>query len=207
MDIQASRRALTPVQEQVLAFIERFMEERRMPPTVREIREHMGYRSDNAAWQHLNALARKGVLTLEGHSRGITLTRPAGLPLVGCVAAGSPVLAVENIEDYLKVDRNLFRPQADFLLRVRGESMRDAGILDGDLLAVHKTETAEPDQVIVARLGDEVTVKRFRQRGNIVTLLPANPDFEPLRVDLRTGEFAVEGRVVGLIRSDGAGTR
>lgn len=203
MGIQAPRKSLTPAQEQVLAFIERFMEERHMPPTVREIREHMGYRSDNAAWQHLNALARKGVLTLKGHSRGITLTRPAGLPLVGRVAAGSPVLAVENIEDYLRVDRNLFRPQADYLLRVKGESMRDAGILDGDLVAVHRTQTAGSDEIIVARLGDEVTVKRFRQRGNIVTLLPANPDFEPLRVDLRTDDFAVEGRVVGLVRRTG----
>jgi len=191
---------LTSIQQQVLAFIERFMEERRMPPTVREIREHMGYRSDNAAWQHLNALGRKGVLKLGGQSRGITLMRPAGLPLVGRVAAGAPLLAEENIEDHLKVDQSLFRPRADFLLRVQGMSMRDAGILDGDLLAVHKTAVAEHDQIVVARIGDEVTVKRFRQRGSIVTLLPENPGFEPLRVDLRSGDFAIEGRMAGLIR-------
>jgi repressor LexA len=191
---------LTPIQSQVLEFIERFMEERRMPPTVREIREHMGYRSDNAAWQHLQALGRKGVLKLDGRSRGITLTRPAGLPLVGRVAAGAPLLAQENIEDYLKVDASLFRPRADFLLRVQGMSMRDAGILDGDLLAVHRTSVAEHDQIVVARLGEEVTVKRFRQRGGIVTLLPENPDFEPLRIDLRRDAFAIEGRMAGLIR-------
>ena len=191
---------LTHIQSQVLEFIERFMEERRMPPTVREIREHMGYRSDNAAWQHLNALGRKGVLKLEGRSRGITLTRPAGLPLVGRVAAGAPLLAEENIEDYLKIDQSLFRPRADFLLRVQGMSMRDAGILDGDLLAVHKTSVAEQDQIVVARLREEVTVKRFRQRGHVVTLLPENSEFEPLRVDLRRDEFAIEGCMAGLFR-------
>jgi repressor LexA len=191
---------LTPIQAEVLAFIEGFMEARRMPPTVREIREHMGYRSDNAAWQHLQALGRKGMLRLDGRSRGITLMKPTGLPLVGRVAAGAPLLAEENIEDYLKIDQSLFRPRADFLLRVRGMSMRDAGILDGDLLAVHKTDVAEPDQIVVARLGDEVTVKRFRRRGNVVTLLPENPEFEPLRIDLRHDAFAIEGCMAGLIR-------
>ena len=194
----------TPAQTQVFDFIVKFMEERRMPPTVHEIAAHMGYRSDNAAWQHLSALARKGILRLEGRSRGITMLTPTGVPLVGRVAAGSPILAEENIEDHVKVDRGLFHPAPDFLLRVQGFSMRDAGILDGDLLAVHKTAVAENNQIVVARLGEEVTVKRFRQRHNIITLLPENPDFQPLRVDLRRETFAVEGRMVGLIRRGSA---
>lgn len=193
---------LTAVQIQVFEFISSFMEERRMPPTVHEIAVHMGYRSDNAAWQHLGALARKGILRLEGRSRGITLLVPVGLPLVGRVAAGSPILATENIEDHIKVDHTLFHPAPDFLLRVQGLSMRDAGILDGDLLAVHKTALAENNQIVVARLDEEVTVKRFRRRHNIVTLLPENPDFQPLRVDLRREPFSIEGRVVGLIRRE-----
>ena len=171
-----------------------------MPPTMHEIAQHMGYRSDNAAWQHLAALERKQVLRLEGRSRGITLLTPRGVPLIGRVAAGAPILAEENIEDHIEVDHALFHPAADFLLRVHGMSMRDAGIHDGDLLAVHKTDVAENNQIVVARMGEEVTVKRFRRRGNVVTLLPENPAFEPLRIDLRTTEFAIEGRMVGLIR-------
>jgi len=191
---------LTAIQSQVLEFIGKFMEERQMPPTVREIAAHMAYRSDNAAWQHLGALERKGVLRLEGRSRGITLLRPQGVPLIGRVAAGAPILAEENIESHVKVDRALFHPAPDFLLRVRGESMRDAGILDGDLLAVRRTQTAENNQIVVARLGQEVTVKRFRREREVVLLLPENDAFKPLRVDLRRDEFALEGRMVGLIR-------
>ncbi|MBI2969617.1 MAG: transcriptional repressor LexA [Gammaproteobacteria bacterium] len=200
---------LTRSQSQVFDFIRSFVEERRMPPTRAEICAALGFRSPNAAESHLRALERKGAIELlAGASRGIRLLlEEQGLPLVGRVAAGSPILAEENIEDHVKVDRSLFRPRADFLLRVKGASMRDAGIHDGDLLAVHKTVTAENEQIIVARLGDEVTVKCFRRRGNIVTLLPANPDFEPIRVDLRREELAVEGRMVGLIRRSLKGAR
>ena len=171
-----------------------------MPPTMHEIAEYMGYRSDNAAYQHLIALRRKGVIELQGYSRGIKLLSPAGVPIVGRVAAGSPILAEQNIEKYLPVDRSLFRLKADFLLVVEGHSMRDIGIRDGDLLAVHKTPVAEYNQIVVARIDDEVTVKRFRQRSNIVTLLPENPDFEVLRVDLRKRELVIEGIMAGLIR-------
>lgn len=191
---------LTRIQQKVLEYIQQSIAERQMPPTVHEIAQYMGYRSDNAAYQHLNALKRKGVLELRGHSRGIVLSQPAGLPLLGRVAAGSPILAEQNIETYLPVDAGVFHPSADFLLRVKGMSMRDAGILDGDLLAVHRTPVAENRQIVVARLDDEVTVKRFRRRQNIVTLLPENPDFEPVRVDLRRRELVIEGVMSGLIR-------
>jgi len=191
---------LTAIQRSILDYIRESLQERQMPPTMREIAEHMGYRSDNAAYQHLSALKRKGYIELGGHSRGITLLEESGIPIVGKVAAGSPLLATENIEAHVDVAHTVFHPQAHYLLRVQGMSMCDAGILDGDLLAVHKTTVAENKQIIVARIDDEVTVKRFRQRGNIVTLSPENPDFEPIRVDLREQFFAVEGRMVGLIR-------
>ena len=191
---------LTDIQRQILDFIRESLQERQMPPTMREIAEYMGYRSDNAAYQHLNALKRKGYIELGGHSRGITLLEESGLPVVGKVAAGSPLLATENIEMHVDVANTVFYPQAHYLLRVQGESMRDIGILDGDLLAVHKTNVAETNEIVVARIEEDVTVKRFKQRGNIVTLLPENPDFEPIRVDLRDQAFAIEGRMVGLIR-------
>lgn len=195
-------KALTPAQAKVFEFIRDSIKEHQMPPTRAEICKALGFRSPNAAESHLRALEKKGAMELlPGASRGIRLVMTEeGLPLVGRVAAGSPILAEENIEDYVKVDHSLFRPRADFLLKVQGMSMRDAGILDGDLLAVHKTGVVENNQIVVARLGDEVTVKRFRHRQNIITLLPANPDFEPLRVDLRREAFAIEGRMVGLIR-------
>lgn len=191
---------LTRIQEKVLEFIRQSIIERQMPPTVHEIAMHMGYRSDNAAYQHLNALERKGAIQLKGHSRGISLLAPSGLPVLGRVAAGTPILAEENIENHLSLDPGLFRPRADFLLRVEGTSMRDAGILNGDLLAVHKTPVAENNQIVVARLDSEVTVKRFRRRQNIVTLLPENLEFEPVRVDLRKRELVIEGVMAGLIR-------
>ena len=192
----------TSIQKTILEFIKQSLAERQMPPTVHEIAEHMGYRSDNAAYQHLSALERKGFLRLKGHSRGIALLGPSGLPVLGRVAAGSPILAEENIEHYLALDAALFHPKADFLLKVQGMSMRDAGIFEGDLLAVHKTPIAENGQIVVARLDQEVTVKRFRRRQNIVTLLPENPDFEPIRVDLRKRELAIEGVMAGLIRQE-----
>lgn len=191
---------LTAIQLKILDFIKASLAERRMPPTVHEIAEYMGYRSDNAAYQHLQALQRKGVIELEGRSRGIRLRVPLGLPIVGQVAAGAPILAEEHIAGYLPVPPGFFCTQADFLLRVKGDSMRDAGILDGDLLAVHKTGQAEQNQIVVARLDDEVTVKRYRQRGNVVTLLPENVDYEPIKVDLRRDSLAIEGVMAGLIR-------
>jgi len=190
---------LTEIQSEVLSYIRQSIAENSRPPTMREIARHMGCRSDNSAYQYLKALERKGVLELDGSSRGINLLLPQGLPLVGRVAAGSPILAVENVEQHIEIRPDLFRPRADFLLRVVGLSMRDAGILDGDLLAVHKTASAVNRQIVVARVDDEVTVKRLRRQGNSITLQPENPDFEAIRI--RAGqEFAIEGIVSGVIR-------
>lgn len=193
---------LTPRQRQILDFIKGWMQEQGMPPTRAEIARAFGFRSANAAEDHLRALARNGAIELmEGASRGIRLAEPSGLPIVGRVAAGAPLLAQQHIEDHLQIDPSYFHPRADYLLRVHGQSMRDCGILHGDLLAVKRAPTASTDQIVVARLEDEVTVKRFRQRGNIVTLLPENPDFEPIRVDLRHDNFSLEGIAVGLLRT------
>ncbi|GIX21841.1 MAG: LexA repressor [Gammaproteobacteria bacterium] len=194
---------LTARQRAVLEFVKRSMLERQRPPTVHEIAEHMGYRSDNAAYQHLKALERKGVLVLSGRSRGIELKVPLGLPVVGRVAAGAPILAEENIEDHWPVDGAAFRPRADFLLRVRGMSMKNAGIHDGDLLAVHRSPVAEQNQIVVARVEDEVTVKRYRRRGDTVQLLPENEHYSVIRVDLRRQRFAIEGIMCGLVRPRG----
>ncbi|MFC1748419.1 transcriptional repressor LexA [Pseudomonadota bacterium] len=192
---------LTARQEQILQLIRDFIADTGMPPTRAEIAKTLGFRSANAAEDHLKALARKGAIELmSGASRGIRLLEEDGLPLVGRVAAGEPLLAQEHIEDHIKVDPALFHPQPDYLLRVNGQSMKDIGILDGDLLAVHHIPTANNGQIVVARIEDEVTVKRFRQRGNIVTLIAENSDFEPIRVDLRKQEFAIEGIAVGIIR-------
>lgn len=190
---------LTETQAAVLDYIRQSIAEQRRPPTMHEIARHMGCRSDNSAYQYLKALQRKGMLQLDGSSRGITLLVPQGLPLVGRVAAGSPILAVQNIEEHVDIHANLFRPRADFLLRVVGMSMRDAAILDGDLLAVHKTAIAHDRQIVVARLDDEVTVKRLRKRGSNIILQPENPDFAPIRVTPGQ-EFAIEGVVSGVIR-------
>lgn len=193
---------LTPRQKQIFDMIRKSIETRGMPPTRAEIGQAFGFRSPNAAEEHLRALERKGVIEMiPGSSRGIRVTAPSGLPVVGRVAAGHPILAEEHIEEHYAVGANLFRPRAHYLLRVHGMSMKDAGILDGDLLAVHKTSRAENGQLVVARLGDEVTVKQFRQRGNIVTLLPRNPDFEPIRVDLNRQELVIEGLGVGVLRN------
>jgi len=196
---------LTERQQRVLDFIVDFMDTEGFPPTRAEICDALGFRSPNAAEDHLRALVRKGAIEmLAGTSRGIRpLVKgvPSGLPLVGRVAAGAPILAEENIEQRYRVDPSLFRPRADYLLRVRGTSMRDIGILEGDLLAVHKTREAGSGEVVVARIDDEVTVKRFRRRGNIVRLLPENPDFEPIVVDLREQELVIEGIAVGVIRN------
>lgn len=194
---------LTPRQQQILDFIRAHIAAQQVPPTQAEITAAMGFRSRTAAVDHLRALEKKGVLELvAGSSRGIRLLEPedTGLPLIGRVAAGVPILAVENIQSRHQVDPGLFRPRADYLLQVHGESMIDAGIADGDLLAVHQTPEAENGQIVVARLDDEVTVKRLMRRGPIVELQPANPAFQPIRVDLRERELAIEGRMVGLIR-------
>ena len=192
---------LTPRQQEILDFIRSTLEILGAPPTRMEICEAFGFASPNAAEDHLRALAKKGVIILEpGSARGIRLVEQLGLPLVGSVAAGSPLLAVENQLGKVQLDPGLFSPRADYLLRVRGNSMVDAGILDGDLLAVHRTGEARSGQIVVARLDDEVTVKRLkRHRGGRVELLPENPDYAPIPVEGR--ELAIEGIAVGLIRN------
>jgi repressor LexA len=202
---------LTERQGEILKLIRELMEVSGYPPTRAEIAERMGFKSVNAAEQHLRALEKKGAIEIaEGASRGIRLRdtrsspragRLLELPVIGRVAAGSPMLDEEHVQGSFQVDPNLFTPRADYLLRVRGMSMRDAGILEGDLLAVHRTEDARTGQVVVARLGDEVTVKRLRRKGNSVSLLPENPDFEPIEVDSRSEEFTIEGIAVGVIRN------
>lgn len=202
---------LTERQTEILRLVRELTEVSGFPPTRAEIARSMGFRSVNAAEQHLRALERKGVIEISsGASRGIRVRDGRGaprlgklleLPVVGRVAAGSPMLAEEHIQGRYQVDPNLFTPRADYLLRVRGMSMRDAGILEGDLLAVHRTTEARSGQIVVARLADEVTVKRLRRRGHAVQLLPENPDFQPIEVDLRHDPLAIEGIAVGVIRN------
>jgi repressor LexA len=218
---------LTARQEQILNLIREAIENTGFPPTRAEIAAELGFRSANAAEEHLQALARKGAIEISpGTSRGIRLRDMGGdsgparaatrqmalphpalmqlsLPLVGRVAAGSPILAQEHIESTYNVDPALFSAKPDYLLKVRGMSMRDVGILDGDLLAVKKTDTAKNGQIVVARLGDDVTVKRYRKTGGLIELLPENPDFEPIRVDGSGDDFALEGLAVGLLRAWG----
>jgi repressor LexA len=196
---------LTPRQAQILEMIQDFIAESGMPPTRAEIARELGFKSANAAEEHLRALQRKGVLDLvPGASRGIqlkdSLREQMGLPLVGRVAAGSPILAQEHIEAHYRIDPAFFNPKPHYLLRVYGMSMKNAGILDGDLVAVHRTPEVRSRQIIVARLDDEVTVKRYRQNGSIVSLLPENEDFEPIVVDLKEQNLVIEGVVVGVIR-------
>lgn len=198
---------LTARQHQVVALIRESLAERGMPPTRAEIAAALGFRSVNAAEVHVRALVRKGVIELlPGTSRGIRLleqdeTPEPGLPLVGRVAAGSPILAQEHVEQHYRLDESMFSPRPDYLLRVRGMSMRDAGILDGDLLVVHRTTEVENGQVVVARLQDEVTVKRFESDGKRVRLLPENPDFPAIEIDTARETLAIEGVAVGIIRS------
>ncbi len=196
---------LTTRQAEILELIRAHIDETGFPPTRVEICKHFGFRSPNAAEQHLRALARKGAIDIAGGtSRGIRLLHESGLPVVGRVAAGSPILAVENVESRYQIDSRLFQPRADYLLRVQGMSMRDVGILDGDLLAVHHTPQARNGQIVVARLDDEVTVKRFQRQGGKVRLLPENPEFDPIEVDLKRQELAIEGLGVGIIRHGSA---
>ena len=194
---------LTTRQSQVLDLIKKHISATGYPPTRADIAAQLGFKSANAAEEHLKALARKGAIEIiPGTSRGIRLPEDAGLPIVGQVAAGEPILAAEHVEEHCAVPPEFFHPRADYLLRVRGDSMRDVGILDQDLLAVHKTEDATNGQIIVARIEDEVTVKRL-QRGRAkhqITLLPENPEYEPIKVDLREQAFSIEGLSVGVLR-------
>jgi repressor LexA len=200
---------LTPRQRQVLQFIQESLSEHGLPPTRAEIAEALGFKSANAAEDHLRALQRKGVLELRpGASRGIQLKDSIrdqmGLPLVGRVAAGRPILAEENIQARYQIDPQLFQPKPHYLLKVSGMSMRNAGILDGDLVAVHRTPEVRNRQIVVARLENEVTVKRYRQEGSIAWLLPENEEFEPMRIDLREQSLTIEGVVVGVLRQESA---
>ncbi|MXP59306.1 transcriptional repressor LexA [Pantoea sp. Taur] len=199
-------KALTTRQQQVYDLIRDHINQTGMPPTRAEIAAQLGFRSPNAAEEHLKALARKGVIEIvSGASRGIRLLMEEevseGLPLIGRVAAGEPLLAQEHIEVHYQVDANLFKPTADFLLRVSGMSMKDIGIMDGDLLAVHKTQEVRNGQVVVARIDDEVTVKRWKKQGAIVHLLPENTEFQPIVVDTREQALTVEGLAVGIVRN------
>lgn len=195
---------LTTRQQEVFNFISTTLTEAGMPPTRVEIARQFGFRSINAAEQHLRALARKGAIDLmAGTSRGIRLKRAPGLPVVGQVAAGSPLLAEEHLQGTRAVPGALFNPKADYLLRVSGLSMRDAGILDGDLLAVHATGKVSNGDLVVARIDGEVTVKHFQRKGSKVALLAANPDFAPIEVDARKQDFVIEGLGVGVIRTIG----
>ncbi len=193
---------LTPRQSQILEFIQEFIEENEIPPTRAEIAKALGFKSANSAEEHLRALQRKDAIELiPGASRGIRLREAGGIPLVGRVAAGSPMLAQEHIEARYQLDSQLFNPRPHYLLQVHGMSMRDAGILDGDLVAVHRTPDIRSSQIVVARLEDEVTVKRYRQEGSQVWLLPENPDFAPIRIDLTRTPLVIEGVVVGVLRN------
>ncbi|AIS17240.1 LexA repressor [Pseudomonas sp. MM227] len=198
---------LTPRQAEILAFIKRCLDDNGFPPTRAEIAQELGFKSPNAAEEHLKALARKGAIEMTpGASRGIRIpgsearNDDASLPVVGRVAAGAPILAQEHIEESCKINPGFFHPRADYLLRVQGMSMRDVGILDGDLLAVHTCREVRNGQIVVARIGDEVTVKRFQREGNKVFLVAENPDFAPIEVDLKDQDLVIEGLSVGVIR-------
>ena len=209
--VLAAANALTARQRQILDWIRGHLETTGRPPTRAEIAAGLGFSTPSSAEDHLRALEKKGVLEIQaGASRGLRLKPFPGmptqgvLPLVGRVAAGAPLLAAEHIETHYRIDPGLFTPRADYLLRVQGLSMRDAGILDGDLLAVHKSAEARSGQIVVARLtgvsGDEVTVKRLERRGREVRLLAANPAFAPIVVDPKRTVFAIEGIGVGIVR-------
>ena len=196
---------LTPRQRQILKLIQECIAENGMPPTRAEIAEEFGFKSANAAEEHLRALQRKGVIDLiPGASRGIqlkdSLREQLGLPLIGRVAAGRPMLAEEHIEARYQIDPKIFQPKAHYLLKVKGMSMKDIGILDGDLVAVHRTPEVRNRQIVVARLDNEVTVKRYKQDGRFVWLLPENEEFEPIRVDMKEQSLVIEGVVVGVLR-------
>jgi repressor LexA len=194
---------LTLRQSEVLDFIREHIDQTGYPPTRADIANKLGFKSANASEEHLKALARKGAIEMiPGTSRGIKLPNSPGIPIVGRVAAGSPILAQEHIEDHCEIASNFFNPSADYMLVVKGDSMIECGIMEGDLLAVHKTHQANNGDIVVARIEDEVTVKRFRkgQQSYQITLLPENRDYSPIEVDLRRQDFAIEGLAVGVIR-------
>ena len=194
---------LTARQQQVLDVIRHHIEDTGYPPTRADIATELGFKSANAAEEHLKALARKGAIEMiAGASRGIRLPETLGIPIIGRVAAGSPVLAQEHVEDYCTLPNNFFSPRADFFLRVQGDSMIDIGIFDDDLLAVHNTAVANDGEVVVARIDNEVTVKRLRKtkHSHLIELLPENSDYQPIKVNLKEQEFAIEGLSVGVLR-------
>lgn len=203
-------RPLTVRQQEVLDLLKRHLETTGMPPTRAEISRELGFKSPNAAEEHLKALSRKGAIEIiPGASRGIRILDNSineefdGLPLVGRVAAGEPILAEQHIEATYRVDADMFKPQADFLLKVYGQSMKDIGILDGDLLAVHSTKDVRNGQIVVARIEDEVTVKRLEKKGSIIYLHAENEEFDPIVVNLEEQEnFEIEGIAVGIIRNN-----
>lgn len=206
-----ARKHLTARQQEIFDFLKQHIEHTGMPPTRVEIAREIGFKSPNAAEEHLKALARKGYIEmLSGTSRGIRILvndeEPAanddGLPLVGKVAAGTPIMAIEHVENYYPINGSMFNPAADYLLRVSGNSMENIGIYDGDLLAVHKTNVARNTQVVVARVDDEVTVKRLEKKGELIYLHPENDELEPIVVDPRSKFFEIEGIAVGVIRSN-----
>jgi repressor LexA len=194
---------LTNRQQQVLDIVRQHIEQTGYPPTRADIANELGFKSANAAEEHLKALARKGAIEMiAGASRGIRLPQSNGIPIIGRVAAGNPILAEEHVEDYCNLPTSFFKPAADYFLTVHGDSMIEVGIFDGDLLAVHSTPVANNGDIIVARIDDEVTVKRLHKtrQKHLIELLPENPDFEPIQVDLREQEFSIEGLSVGVLR-------
>ncbi|MCO4756384.1 MAG: transcriptional repressor LexA [Oceanospirillaceae bacterium] len=197
---------LTKRQTEVLDCIKHYIATTGYPPTRADIARELGFKSANAAEEHMKALARKGAIEIiPGTSRGIRVPvmeedKDLGLPVIGQVAAGSPILAQEHIEDHCTISSDFFHPKADYLLRVRGTSMKNIGIMDGDLLAVHQCQQVNDGQIVVARIDDEVTVKRFKQEGHMVYLIAENEEFDPIEVDLREQSLAIEGLSVGVIR-------
>ncbi|MCB1646850.1 MAG: transcriptional repressor LexA [Pseudomonadales bacterium] len=200
----SSATKLTSRQAEVLEFIKSYIDETGYPPTRADIARQLGFKSANASEEHLKALARKGAIEMiPGTSRGIKLPdQHEGIPIVGRVAAGNPILAQEHIEDYCNLPPEFFRPAADYFLMVRGDSMIECGILDGDLLAVHAASDANNGDIVVARIDDEVTVKRLQKNRSKhhITLLPENCEYQPIEVDLREQAFAIEGLAVGVLR-------
>ena len=193
---------LTARQAEILEIIREYVAETGRPPSRPELAKLLGIASTNGVFKHLDALARKGAIELVPNAaRGIKILGGSGLPLLGRVAAGRPIMAIENMLGRYPVDPDMFKPRADYLLQVSGLSMRDEGILDGDWLVVHRTSEARSGQIVVARIGEEVTVKRYRIRGQKAELIPANPDFQTLHLDLSRQSLAIEGIGVGVIRN------
>lgn len=195
-------KSLTRRQSEILKLIQEFIQSTGFPPTRSDIARVFQFKSPNAAEEHLRALEKKGHIKISrGTSRGIQLTKDIGLPIIGKVAAGHPILSEEHIQSRVQVEQSLFKPQADYLLKVRGNSMRNIGIQDGDLLAVHTTMEARSGQVVVARINNEVTVKRFRKKSKEIWLEPENEEFKPIQVDPERDQFLIEGLAVGIIRN------